>query len=57
MIYKIKVKIAELEKDYDYWLERYDNDGLEYQEDRLKIIRAKIDVLNELINNREGDKE
>ena len=50
---KIKSKIKELEETYDYWLEAYDREGLEYQEKRLDIIRAKIDVLKELLEEDE----
>ena len=49
MIDKIKDKIEELEKEYDYWLELYDRDGLEYQNNTLCSIRAKLSVLRELI--------
>lgn len=45
----IKDKIKDLEQDYDYWLEIYDRDGLEYQEKKLNIIRAQISVLNEIL--------
>lgn len=45
----IKGKIKDLEQDYDYWLEIYDRDGLEYQENKLNIIRAQISVLNEIL--------
>ena len=45
----IKDKIKDLEQDYDYWLEIYDRDGLEYQENKLDIIRAQISVLNEIL--------
>lgn len=45
----IKDKIKDLEQDYDYWLEIYDRDGLEYQENKLNIIRAQISVLNEIL--------
>lgn len=45
----IKGKIKDLEQDYDYWLEIYDRDGLEYQEKKLNIIRAQISVLNEIL--------
>lgn len=46
----IKDKIKDLEQDYDYWLEIYDRDELEYQEKKLNIIRAQISVLNEILD-------
>ena len=48
----IKAKIKDLEQDYDYWLEIYDRDGLEYQEKKLNIIRGQISVLNEILELR-----
>lgn len=52
---KIKSKIMDLEQDYDYWLEIYDRDGLEYQEKKLNIIRAQISVLNEILESCDND--
>ena len=51
----IKGKIKDLEQDYDYWLEIYDRDGLEYQEKKLNIIRAQISVLNEILESSDND--
>ena len=49
---KVINKLKELEEQYDMWLESYDRDGLEYQENKLKILREQINVLKELL---EGD--
>lgn len=46
-------KLEELDKDYDMWLNAYDRDGLEYQEDELLIVRTKISILNEIIREYE----
>lgn len=53
MLEKILSKKLELLKEYDYWLELYDRDGLEYQEDRLKVLRYQIQLLDELIEGSE----
>lgn len=46
---KVINKLKELEEQYDMWLESYDRDGLEYQENKLNIIREQINVLKELL--------
>ena len=47
-------KLQELEKDYDMWLERYDKEGLDYQEKELYDIHTKIRVLKEVLRESEG---
>jgi vacuolar-type H+-ATPase subunit H len=45
----IENKLEQLNKEYDEWLERYDKEGLEYQEDIIHQINCKIRVLNEVL--------
>ena len=42
-------KLKQLEKQYDMWLRAYDEDGLEYQEKKLLMLRYQIDLLKELL--------
>lgn len=55
MLEKVKSKLKELEKEYDYWLEVYDRDGLGYQNDRLLMLGHQINILKELLKG--SDKE
>ena len=55
MLEKVKSKLKELEKQYDYWLELYDRDGLRYQNDRIMMLGYQINILKELLEG--SDKE
>lgn len=46
-------KLEELDKDYDMWLRHYEDEGLEYQEEEIRVVRAKISILNEIIRESE----
>ena len=46
---KVIKKLKELEKEYNLWLEVYDRDGFEYQENKLLILRYQIYLLKELL--------
>lgn len=46
-------KLKELEDDFDMWLTHYEEDGLEYQEEELNLVRAKISILNEILRESE----
>lgn len=46
---KVEAKLKELEESYDYWLEMYDKDPLEYQEQVLRELKEKIYLLKELL--------
>ena len=39
---KVIKKLKELEKEYNLWLEVYDRDGFEYQENKLLILMYQI---------------
>lgn len=46
---KVEAKLKELEESYDYWLEMYDKEQLEYQEQELRELKEKIYLLKELL--------
>lgn len=50
MIELITKKIMELETEYDYYLEKSEKEESEYLFGRLIEIRAKIRVLEEVLN-------
>ena len=50
MIELITKKIMELESEYDYYLEKSEKEESEYLFGRLIEIRAKIRVLEEVLN-------
>ena len=54
MLEKIISKKNELEIEYDKWLEYYENDGLDYQEQKLLILRYQIKLLKELLEGSEN---
>lgn len=47
---RIENKLKELEESYDYWLQQYDSDMLDYQENILHDIKIKIILLEEILN-------
>lgn len=49
----VLAKLKELDKDYDMWLRHYENEGLEYQEEEIRVVRAKISILNEILRESE----
>lgn len=50
----VERKLKELEKSFDYYLEKYDNENLEYQANKINELRAKISILNEVLKESEG---
>lgn len=49
----VLAKLKELDKDYDMWLTHYEEEGQDYQEEEIRIIRAKISILNEILRESE----
>lgn len=51
----IERKLKELNESYDLWLEESDNQEREYIEDKLYIIRSKMNVLKEVLEIYESE--
>ena len=47
---RIKKKLKELEESYEFWLKQYDQEMLEWQENRLHELQIKIMLLKELLD-------
>lgn len=45
----IERKLKELDKSYDWWLEKFDEHDDKYKTDRLNTIRSKMNVLREVL--------